>query len=186
MPNANLSPESNRGKGRGAAALLLTALLALLALACSSDKDNPLAGTLPAGFSLRGTYYLTQRSATSDGVNYTYDDQSATGGVMLVEAEDTLASASYDLYAYPFKRDYTLDGGSTSLADSGYVLRSDDHVGILYYGALSYAYVGEYDKDWDWIRFNYTQSNVLYTETWKRVKPVTDVPTGNDGVPWVP
>jgi len=186
MPNANLSPEFRRGKGRGVVVFILAALLAVVLLACSTGNDNPLASTLPAGFTLKGTYYLTQRSATSDGINYTYDDQSTTGGVMLVLEEDTVASNSYDLYAYPFKRDYTLDGGSTTLVDSGYVLRSDDQVGILYYGSLSYAYVGEYDKDEEWIKFNYTQSNYLYTETWKRVKPVNDASTGNDGIPWVP
>ena len=187
MPHVNLRSRPLSGKGwvRGAAACLF--IIAVISLSvCGTDSGNPLADSLPAGFTLKGSYYLIQRSATFDGINYDYDSESYTGGVMLIQEEDTLASSVYDLYAYPFSRDYTFDGGMTSMIDSGYVLRSQRAVGLLYRGASDYAFIGRYEEDEDWIVINYTENDSLYTETWKRVKPVTDVPDNGGGVPWVP
>ena len=179
MPPRNLKIRA--GSCKGGLLFLLTA--ALMFGSCSSNDNGPLADTLPGNFTLQGTYYLTQRAYTRDGINYEYEYPSTTAGVMKFEASDSVLSATYELPAYPFERDYTLQ--SMELADSGYVVLDGKTV-WLYATGLTDFQKGYYSEDDDWFEVNYTDDKYLYTERWQRVKEATEIKIDQDGLPYVP
>lgn len=188
MPNGNLNRNRKPGKTPRFVMMALMALAVLVAAGC--EGDNPFEDSLPSGFSLKGEYFLTQRTRTTDGVNYQTERQQVVGGmvigiggVMTVGDQDSVVSAVYELRAYPFSRNYTI-GGETYV-NSGYVIMDGRTVWLMYNGGET-VLSGDYSEDDEWIRVNYTQSNILYTETWKKVRQATEFRVPNDGLPYVP
>ena len=183
MPTVNLSSLSRPGKAWLRGAIIFLGFAAVIGSACNTDKGNPLESSLPDGFSLKGTYFLTQRTVTIDGVNYETELPQNTSGVMVVEAEDSVASSIYERPAYPYERDYKLKGAAQ--ADSGYVVMDDIRV-FLVYKTGDRIIQGAYVEDDERIEVNYTESDHLYTETWKKVKETGEIYIPDDGLPYVP
>ena len=127
-------------------------LLVLCFVSCTKDLDS----SFPEDFVFDGSYYLAKISRTSDGVTFSELQSPNVGGVLKI----TGVNYFWDM---TIGEDRGVDEGS--FAHSGNAL-------IFYSGTTDETKQGVYDLKDDSIILNYTSGDFLYTETWKRVKPV--------------
>jgi len=128
--------------------------LVIILLGCKDDSS----ANLPADFTFDGSYYVVEITITADNKNFTTYRHPDVYGVLNV------SGGTFNRDVVITEKDRWQDSGTVSVSENVIILYPDDLMGS--------EQVGVYDLENEWIRLNYALDNYLYTEIWRRVRPL--------------